>query len=295
MPKKSSRTPINNLVVVSDTHSGCRLALCPPEGVELDDGGTYQPSKLQRKLWGMWENFWGEFVPDATKGEPFAVVHNGDAIDGKHHDTVTQVSQNIDDQVETAYQILSPLVDKCDGRYMHIRGTEAHVGKSAQAEEGLARRLGAIPTQEGQYARWDLWTEVGNGLVHLLHHIGVTGSQAYESTAIHKELVEMLIEAARWGRRPPDMVVRSHRHRHAHTGIAGRSGEHRAVVTPGWQGKTPLAWRVAGARVSTPQFGGIVIRYAHGRLFFDPRIYDVEPSPVERVYVSANYRGRNHR
>ena len=31
----------NNLVVISDTHSGCRLALVPPQGVKLDDGGDY--------------------------------------------------------------------------------------------------------------------------------------------------------------------------------------------------------------------------------------------------------------
>lgn len=30
----------NNIVCFSDTHSGCRLALCPPEGVDLDDGGA---------------------------------------------------------------------------------------------------------------------------------------------------------------------------------------------------------------------------------------------------------------
>lgn len=41
--------PINYIVCVSDTHCGCGLALCPPE-VQLDDGGTYSQSRLQRGI-----------------------------------------------------------------------------------------------------------------------------------------------------------------------------------------------------------------------------------------------------
>ena len=93
---------INNLVVVSDTHSGCRLALCPPEGIALDDGGRYIPSEFQQKMWVMWQEFWQEWVPRVTYGEPFDLVHNGDAIDGVHHNSTTQVSHNFEDQLRIA-------------------------------------------------------------------------------------------------------------------------------------------------------------------------------------------------
>jgi hypothetical protein len=279
--------PLNNLVVVSDLHCGCRLGLCPPEGVKLDDGGTYQPSQFQQKLYAMWRAFWDEFVPDATRGEEYGVVVNGDSVDGVHHNSTTQFSHNLCDQSKAAYELLKPMMDGCAGRFWMIRGTEAHVGQSAAEEERLAQRLGAIPNTEGQHARWDLWKQIGDGkLVHLLHHIGTTGSQAYEATAVHKELVEEFVEAGRWRRQPPDCIVRSHRHRHLETSIStgtdsGETGRAIALVTPAWQGKTPFAWKIPGGRLSTPQFGGVLIRYAHGRLFADARVWTVDRSGVE--------------
>lgn len=270
MARKHRRGKICNVVYVSDTHCGCGLGLCPVDGVNLDDGGMYMPSAFQLKMWAFWQEFWGEWVPAATRGEPFAVVHNGDAIDGVHHQSVTQVTNNLTTQGRIAEDILKPVVAMCEGRYYHIRGTEAHVGKSGQEEEELARRLGAIPNQEGQYARYDLWKEVGDGgeLVHSLHHVGTTSSNAYEATAVHKELVETYTECARWGGRPPTVIVRSHRHRHIETSIPTANGKARAVVTPAWQGKTPFTWKIAGARLALPQFGGVLVRWSEDKILF---------------------------
>jgi hypothetical protein len=278
---------LNNIVVVSDIHAGCRLALCGPAKIALDDGGTYEPSPIQLKLWAMWRHFWDIWVPDITHGEPYGVVINGDAVEGNHHRSVTQISHNPEDQRRIAVDLLKPIAERCDGNFWIVRGTEAHVGASANDEENIARTLGAKPNAEGQHARWDLWKRVGPGkLVHFLHHIGTTGSQAYESTAVHKELVDEFVEAGRWRREPPDIIVRSHRHRHLETVIAtgtdgGETGWAIAVVTPGWQAKTPFMWKIPGARLSTPQFGGICIRYSNSRLFCDSKVWTVGRSPVE--------------
>lgn len=278
---------LNNLAIVSDTHVGCKVGLVHGDGADLDDGGKYMPSKFQGKLWSWWQEFWGEFVPIATRNEPYGVIMNGDAVDGSHHGATTQWSQNIGDQASHAAKIFAPIVQACEGRYWHVRGTEAHVGKSAEYEERLARELRAIPNEEGQHARYDLWKVVGGAkLVHCLHHIGTTGSQAYESTAVHKELVEEFAEAARWRRTPPDIIVRSHRHRHFETTIAtgndaGEVGRAHAVVTPCWQGKTPFVWKIPGGRLSTPQFGGVVIRYTDGELFIRSFVKTIERSREE--------------
>lgn len=271
----------NNVVVVSDLHAGCQLGLLHPDGADLDNGGIYMPSEFQRKVWSWWTEFWDEFVPSATKQEPYAVVVNGDAVDGTHHNSTTQISHNLTDQAWMAQRILKPVVERCEGRYYHIRGTEAHVGQSAQEEERLAAELGAIPNSVGQHARYQLWKTIGPRTIHLLHHISSTGSQAYEATALHKEYVEMCVEAGRWGRPIPDIIVRSHRHRYIETTIATSHGRGTAVVTPAWQGKTSFAWRIAGARLSEPQFGGLVIRYAHGELFVRPFVRSLEREAPE--------------
>lgn len=284
----AKRKGIRNLVVISDTHCGCKLGLCPPEGTQLDDGGTYSASRLQRKLYSLWEQFWGEFVPSVTHGEPYAVVHNGDAIDGVHHGATTQISNNLEDQGDIAYRLLAPVVEQCEGRYYHIRGTEAHVGKSGVEEERLAKRLGAIKDTEGKSARYQLWIECGNGLVNLLHHIGTTGSSAGEATAVNAELIAAYVEAARWAERPPDIVVRSHRHRYLEVRFATAQGYGISTVTPGWQGKTPFSWKIAGARQAPPQFGGLIIRQGDRRLFVEPMVWTVEREKVENGIVENN-------
>lgn len=269
---------INNIVVISDTHCGCGLGLCHVNGSRLDDGGKYKPSLFQQKLYGYWKDFWGKFVPAATHGEPYIVVHNGDAIDGVHHNSVTQITNNLTSQVRIAYELLAPVVEQCEGRYYHIRGTEAHVGKSAMHEESLASMLGAIPNEDGQHARYELWLKVGRGLAHFLHHIGTTGSAAHEASAVNAELTAAYVEAARWRECPPDIVIRSHRHRYMEVRFATEDGYGISAVTPGFQGKTPFAWKIAGARQAPPQFGGLVIRQGDRHLFVEPRVWSIKRS-----------------
>lgn len=284
----AKRKPTRNLVVVSDTHSGCRLALVHPDGISLDGGGRYTPSGFQRKLWALWREFWDVWVPDVTKGEPFDLVHNGDAIEGVHHRATTQISHNMEDQQRIAEDVLRGPVEQCQrsgGTYYHIRGTEAHVGQSGEFEERLARTLGAKPNDQGQYARFDLWKRVGGPqgpLVHLLHHIGTTSSAAHESSAVNAELTASYVEAARWGRQPPDFIVRSHRHRSIAVDLNSARGYAAAIVTPAWQGKTPFAFKIPGARISEPQVGGICIRQGDEEHYYRRWVRSFDRSPVEQ-------------
>lgn len=274
-----------NLIVVSDTHCGCRLGVCPPTPITLDDGGTYHASAFQLKLYDLWREFWDVWVPEVTRGEPYDLVHNGDVIDGVHHNSTTQISQNIQDQLKIADVLLRPEVERCKalgGTYYHIRGTAAHVGQSSVFEEQLAERLGAKPNQGGQHARYDLWKRVGGALVHLLHHIGTTSSAAHEASAVNAELTAEYVEAARWNREPPDYVVRSHRHRSIAVDINSAKGYAAAIVTPAWQGKTPFVWKVPGARISEPQVGGIVIRQGDEEHYYRRKVWSFERSPEER-------------
>ena len=273
-----------NLIVFSDTHCGCRLGLCPPGPVPLDSGGTYHASEFQQKVWALWREFWDVWVPEVTRGEPYDVLHNGDAVDGSHHNSTTQISHNLEDQSRIAEAVLRPVVAQCHasgGTYYHIRGTEAHVGQSGENEERLARALGAKPNAHGQHARFDLWKRVGNCLVHALHHIGTTSSAAHEVSAVNAELTAEYVEAARWGREPPDVIVRSHRHRSSAVELNSAKGYAIAVVTPAWQGKTPYVWKIPGARLSEPQFGGLIIRQGDEEFYCRRKVWSMDRSPEE--------------
>jgi len=245
---------IRNVVVIGDTHFGCAFGLCPPK-VKLDEGGYYHHSKFQKEVWGMWKQFWNKYVPLFTKSEPFVLVHLGDCIDGVHHNSSTQITHNIKDQLLIAKQVMEPIVSKCK-RYFHIRGTGSHVGQSGEADESLAASLGAEPDEVGNYARYVLWLKMNKKLLHFSHHIGGTGSSSYESTAVYREMVEAFVEAGRHEKKPPDMIIRGHRHRYFKTEVDGKI----SIVAPSWQLKTPYVYRLPSGRASSPQIGGIVIR-----------------------------------
>lgn len=229
------------------------------EAVNLDGGGVYVPSHFQSWLYARWKDFW-EWVEVVTGGEPWDLVVNGDALDGVHHNSTTQISHNLADQAAIARDLLGPVVKK-SAAYYHIRGTEAHVGRSGAEEERLAHELGAIPDDDGNFARWEMWHKMAgpnDPVVHLTHHISTSGSSYAEVGAIGRELVEMQVNKGRWDANGADMLVRSHRHRCGEVAIYGARGRQTSVVTPGWQGKTPFVYRI-NARMAVPQFGGIVI------------------------------------
>jgi hypothetical protein len=73
-------------------------------------------------------------------------------------------------------------------------------------------------------------------------------------------LVEAYNEAGRFGNRPPNVIVRSHRHRQFEEKLAAKYGYAIAFVTPSWQLKIPFVYKVALGRSSTPQVGGYLIR-----------------------------------
>jgi len=262
------RTESGNIVVVSDLHSGCQFGLCPEEGVPLDGGGWYSPSPLQRKVHSWWREFWDEFVPHATRGEPYTVVVNGDATDGVHHGSTTQISHNMKDQVEVARRLLEPVRDACAGRFWMVRGTEAHVGHSGEHEEQLAKLLGAKRTTEGGEVRshWELVLRLHDHRVHFTHHIATAHSPFTRTSALLREVVNHYVEAGKNGDPLYSMLVRSHRHVHDEITHQMRLGKMSAFATPAWQLKTPYVYRIS-ARMSQPEIGGVVIRLADGELF----------------------------
>jgi len=273
---------INNLIVISDTHCGDQLALCP-KSISLKHGGKYQSSKFQLAILRAWEYFWDEWVPKVTRKEPYAVLFNGDMTEGIHHGGSHQISHDKSDQQNIAYEMLAPVVDKCKGRFYYVSGTEVHAGEAGQDEEKLAERLGALPDDAGRRSRYEIFFKVGKALVHASHHIGVTGSMAYETTALTKEFNEFCAESARWKRPIPNIIVRSHRHRHSEVRVPTVDGYGIIFVTSAWQLKTPFLFRTPGGRVSTPNIGGSLIRY--GDEEFYTRHYTIQTARAKTEII----------
>jgi hypothetical protein len=193
-------------------------------------------------------------------------VHNGDALDGVHHKSTTQISQNKADQQSIAVMLLKPIVELCEGNYYQIRGTEAHGGVSAENEENLAKAIKAKRDTYGHYSRYEMRKRFGGALCHFTHHVGITSTSSYESTAVYKEIIEAFVEAGRWQQEPPQIICRSHRHRQFEVRIAVAGGYGIPLVTPGWQLKTPFAYKL-GMKQAEPQIGGYIIRRGDEELY----------------------------
>lgn len=284
MKRKGADLPslgkIKNIVTVSDTHFGDALALCP-EGFDLDDGGIYQPGRLQRVMWAWWEEFWDEFVPKATRGEPYVVVHNGDIIDGSHHGSTNQITHNIESQRRMAEEALRPRLNKAVAFYA-TRGTEAHVGASSEDDNSVARALGAVPDSEKRRARYELSLDMGGHLINFMHHISTSTSPFARTGALQREVTNHYVEVGKWGDKPYSMLVRSHRHTHDEVTHRSNRGKVTVTTTPAWQLKTPFVYRIA-ARMAQPEIGGLVIRLADDELFTRPFVKRIEPPKEERI------------
>jgi len=248
-------------VLVGDQHCGCRLGLCPPGGVPLDDGGRYEQSAAQKVVWSWWREFWDKYVPAVAGRGKLVVVLGGDLIEGVHHRATTPISHNIGDQTALAEEVLAPVAKRATGGLYVVRGTEAHVGSSATDEEKLARQLGAIPNEAGQSARYDLRLKLGPWVLHDLHHVGAGCGVSTSPGHLARELADEYAAASQWGTTAPDIIVRHHVHRMAEVRVATARGLGVACSVPAWQLKTPFTWRIRGGRVEPPQIGGLVVTY----------------------------------
>ena len=269
------------VVVISDLHIGSSVGLCPTAGMRQDDGGWYKLSGKQRSLARCFENFREWALKRTDAAESRVIVINGDLIDGYHHNTVAVATNNVMIQEQTAIEFLKPVAADYDKTYV-VRGTEAHVGKSAQSDEAIARALNCeVDPDTGAHSRWQCWMDVDGLVFNIAHHVGTTSSAAYESSAVMREMVAALVEAGQWEQRLPDVLIRSHRHRYIKIAIPSKKGEIQAAVTPGWQLRTPYIERLD--RMRMPHIGGLVIKVEDGRCEITPKIYPMRIPKMETV------------
>jgi hypothetical protein len=241
MPKKK---PIKHIIALSDTHVGSTVALWP-EGFVTATGNLLLPNPLQRWFLACWEEMWREWVPRVTKGEAFALVLNGDTVDGIHHRSKQIMTHDLGDQLSAFVQLFGPLVGRAEKVYFTL-GTECH---TQQTETYIGRELGAeIDPATGLHAFDVLRLEMWGKLFSFQHHVGTTARKWTAATAPTAALANERLEAIDAGHRPPDYIIRGHRHV---PGVYG-DGQHKAIVTGPWQALTRYAHKVVPGAVCKP-------------------------------------------
>ena len=225
---------IRALVVVSDTHCGSVVGLMPPN-FETSEGNKIAHNAVQNFLWESWLDA-VRFVEDTLAGSAYALVLNGDAIEGDHHGTKQIWSKDIADHVECAGQVLGMLSRRANKTYI-VRGTECHTHNT---EVTLGKILNAEKNPDSKLPAFDrLHLRVAGVPCAFRHHIGTSVKSWTESTALAGALAEEIIQAVRNGEEPPRVVCAAHRHKF---GVI-QNAHGMCVVSPPWQMLTRFGFK----------------------------------------------------
>lgn len=273
------------IAVTSDQHAGSTVALCPPR-IELDDGGAYQASKAQVWLWQCWQAFWKR-AADVRKahGAELYQVFNGDAVEGHHHRNTHVIANNPNAQAMVWTEAARVPLALAPDHLFIVRGTEAHVGSEASAEERIADGLRRdkrpiVPDPDtGTASWWHLRAEIGGLLFDFAHH-GRTGQREHtraNAAALHA--YDIVLSHLNTGDRIPNLCVRSHYHRFNDSGNA--SPHTRVLTTGAWQLKTGHVHKVAADTLA--DIGGFLILVKDGRYHVERVQYKAERGSVWRA------------
>lgn len=268
--------------ITSDLHVNSTVGLCPGNGVELDDGGVYMPSNTQLALWDRWLDFWDQIRKfKTTFGADLKVSLVGDVVDGDHHNTSQIISRNMTTQMFAALEVLKPMMDlEPDSVYM-FRGTSAHVGKSAQHEEAIAKQIGTVPDPvTGAWTRWHSRITSHGKILDFAHH-GRMGFRPWTKLgALGNYAVQTMVDCIEEGIPIPNFMFRGHLHQMLDTGE--NNHKTRAIALPSWQFATEFTHRIAAGVL--PSFGGYALLInPDGSSMAHPLKYKVKRNADEEV------------
>lgn len=255
---------------LSDLQTNSTVGLCPPR-VQLDDGGTYHYSRLQKQLWGDYLDFKDRLLSAKGNGDLY-LVFNGDLHEGDHHGTAQIITRNTATMQNIAAEVIEPMAQIADRMFL-VRGTEAHVGKSASLEEDIAKDFDFEPNGEKR-SWWQLIAKFKEKWFDIAHHTSMGSTPVGRGNAANKIAVEAIFEYANRGEVPPDYVLRSHVHRYADSGNVYRT---RAIILPCWQYRTSYVHKVSTGKMAS--IGGLIWEYEdHQEPKFTPVIYGSKKS-----------------
>jgi hypothetical protein len=270
------------IAVANDLHAGSTVALCPPH-IDLDDGGGYEASKVQRWLWQCWGDFWREVERErqAAGDHLHYQIFNGDLADGDHHDTPQILSRNPEAQAAVLREALALPMAQQPERIFVVRGTEVHNGKGNSVEEGVARRWrdDGLPVEgdpsTGTASWWHLRADIEGVRFDVAHH-GRTGHRAHtEGNAANLYAHDILLHHVKDGHQPPDLALRAHYHRFNDSYDLCPV---RVITNGAWQLKTSYVHKIAADSIS--HIGGLIITVQDGEYAVRKVRYLPERGPV---------------
>lgn len=229
-------------VIYSDTHCGSKWGLMNPEATD-EEGTPLGMNPVQQWLWDCFKDS-RQWVWRTCGTDPYALIINGDLIDGDHHGTKEIVSKEVGVHCQIAVDCFKPLAAAAAHTFV-VEGTNSHTGNK---ERSIGAALGAVCDPRGAASWKELPLEIHGCYGIVRHHLGATARPYLEGSQLSINIGVEIQEAARHGDRIPKWFARAHRHRHGKF----EDGHALMVVTGGWQGASRWLKQAMPAAVAAP-------------------------------------------
>jgi hypothetical protein len=236
------------LVSLSDMHSGGMTALYPdyPMTFQYDEKNTISipPNEQQRQIYNHFIHSADE-IKRLAVGKRLIITHNGDAIDGYHHNSVQVVSTNTKHHTLIHIELMGTFLERVgfsvkNGDELHYTsGTETHTGWEEYGIKEHFEPLGAKYHDE-------MRIRVNGREIWYTHHGTTAGKGANVGNGHRNWMRDIYYDCVKSGETPPDLIVTSHYHQ-CHYGTFVDSFTHtmHGIILPSWQAKTRYAIRAA--------------------------------------------------
>ncbi len=261
------------VAATGDMHIGSTVGLCPRR-VELDDGGAYEASKSQRWLWTCWEDYWAQVARRKTDGVQVVALLNGDLCDRNRHGHYQLWTINRATLTRAVVDTLQPLLAIAD-YVVVVRGTEAHVGESAEMEELIAHDVGAVPDEQAGSASWWYWeaTIAGHNLA-AAHHPGTNSMRPWTLGGGANRAAAIAVDTYYGQHWQPELIVFNHVH---HNEDSYDNHPVRVIFNRAFSLRTAYDHR-SGRSLQQASIGGLIVTLAPGEpLIVDKPAYQTQP------------------
>ena len=239
------------IVILSDMHSGGSTALAPGKLWRFDTDRNHTPTKKGLEVFDLFMEC-AEYVKKNRKDKRVIIVHNGDAIEGYHHNTTQVLTPNNKEQREMHEDLMDTFMraagfDRRKGDELYyVNGTETHTGLH---EKEIAKSLNAVPADNGEPVHETLKLNVNGRVVWFFHHGKKRGGGANEGNALRNYLREIYYHLNNRKQDVPDVCVSSHTHGMSWATFEVRQEDDfiqmHGIITPSWQRKTRYGHTVA--------------------------------------------------
>ncbi len=275
-----SKSDTRLMVLISDPHVGSTFGLLQPSFI-THEGNEVSQNALQKWLWSSWLDSWA-WAKEVIGKDAWALILNGDLIDGNHHHTKEIMFVDEGDHVEAAAEIFTEVGKGASSVYI-TEGTESH---TKGAEHTIAKILKAnglnVVSPSAKRGAWDsLHLKCSGSLCEIDHHMPTSMRSYLEASALSITLGDIRNQRARAGDEVPKVIIRSHRHRFG----LYEDGYGMMVALPSWQGLTRFGRKVVPGAM--PQAGIVILDWRNvedgGTPVVHKRLHTIKPSSSKAV------------